>query len=462
MISRVHVIDHAPGVCRARCPSGRGADAAAAISRAVRRGAADELARTDGRSLDVGFRRLGRAAEGGRQPARERGRPYRWCPDRFPAARRRSTTRTPGRASVSRPAGRRSPGTSRTTKTTPGTTAMPGMPTLRGAWISRRGRTSTCPPRSERPPISAWAACWVPVGRWRIDRLGEHPVRQLARAPAEHATRSSRAQLTHDFSATLECQRVLRVRGLTIAFRRRRVPRARDADHRRPLHAPAHAEPRLPPRLRIRQHRDLRRRRTGSRHSPNRLRDRLRPVALFDAVDAVRLQRRHGSDHERRIRPTSTTGFSTAHITGVGHVTLTQEMGRSWQLNAYYNRQVSYEPGVHPAGSVRHGRGYPAGPAVASRGRFDVGPLPGGPHRPRVPELHAAGTPSRRFVRPSRTTSPRTRPTTTSDRTWPPTSRCRPVIPVSLIAMASVQGSPRGFPSGTGEVLHDPWQEVHS
>ena len=38
------------------------------------------------------------------------------------------------------------------------------------------------------------------------------------------------------------------------------------------------------------------------------------------------------------------TSFSSAHFTGVGNVVLMQEIGRSWQLNAYYNRRVSYEP----------------------------------------------------------------------------------------------------------------------
>ena len=39
------------------------------------------------------------------------------------------------------------------------------------------------------------------------------------------------------------------------------------------------------------------------------------------------------------------TSFSSPRLYGVGHVTLTQELGQSWNFNAFYNRGINYDPG---------------------------------------------------------------------------------------------------------------------
>ena len=222
------------------------------------------------------------------------------CLDRFPAARPRRL-HAPGK-SFGRPFAGHFP----TTVTTLGTTAMPGLPTLAGEWTRRRGLPRP-DRRVRRPPIPR-----VPCLKGWADRSVEPAVRQLAHQP--NMTSTSRAELTHDFSARSNAS-------LCYGFGASRSLSATGSRHGtqsvsgRYNHSSRRT--RLPPRLRIRRHRDLRRRRTSARRSPidtgidyGRSLSLTRSTEFAFSVGTAATTTSHTAEGQ--------TSFSSAHFTGVG------------------------------------------------------------------------------------------------------------------------------------------------
>ncbi len=343
---------------------------------------------------------------------------------------------------------------------------MPGLPTSASAW--------TCRPRDSprTSPTELSASDRLPTWLAPLDAgpgLGGSATggfdNSLQR-DQPNMTSTSRAELHARLQRTLECHAaVLRVRCLTILSGDDEFPEHGTQSVGGSLHHRLTQRPRLPPRLRIRQHRDLRRGATGARHSQiDAGVDYGRSLSLTRTTD-VRLQRRHGSRPRRQHTAERADQFlRSAHFISSGQPRSMQEIGQ----------KLAAERELQPSGSAtsRHSSSRRLFDSAAATlagllaRRLDVSrrrPTTRWAASASRPRTTSPGTPPRRFVRRSRTTWRPTRPTTTTCIDFGRRRRrCRLALsPVHRSNGVRVQGSPRGFPSGTREVPRDPRKEIH-